>query len=84
MEKAKLDETLETEKQRIDLAKKVGMVVVTEYKGKPFEYAAFESLLESKLVDDFDREFFGLKPLSADDPRRPKKRGRRKREQATE
>jgi hypothetical protein len=79
-EKALLYEQLEAEKQRLDLARKVGLIIVSEFQDKPFEYKDFQALLDTHLADDFDRAFFGLQVLSADDPRRPKKRGRRKRE----
>jgi hypothetical protein len=77
-EKKLLDEKLETEKQRLDLARKVGMLIVNEFEGKPFEYDEFKALVDNHFTDDFERTFFGLAPLSADDPRRPKRRGRRK------
>ena len=79
-EKAKLAERLATEKQRLDLSRRVGLMVVNEFEGKRFEYDTLQSLLEEHLTTDFDREFFGLKALAADDPRRPKKRGRKKKE----
>ena len=79
-EKAKLAERLATEKQRLDLSRKVGLMVVNEFEGKRFEYDTLQSLLEEHLITDFDREFFGLKTLAADDTRRPKKRGRKKKE----
>jgi len=76
-EKAKLAERLATEQQRLDLSRKVGLLVVNEFQGKPFTYDAFQALLSENLIADFDREFFGLNALAADDPRRPKKRGRK-------
>lgn len=80
-EKSKLDERLETEKQRIELARKIGLLIVSEFEGKPFEYNALQRMLDEHLITNFDREFFGLRPLPEDDPRRPKKRGRKKKEQ---
>ena len=77
--KAKVDARLATEKQQIDLARKVGVIVVSEFQGKAFKYEALEKILDEKLVDDFERDFFSLSPLPADDSRRPKKRGRKKR-----
>jgi hypothetical protein len=77
-EKARFDEKLQSEKQRLDLARKVGLLVVGEFKGKKFEYGEFKTLLATHLVDDFERKFFDLAVLAADDPRRPKKRGRKK------
>ncbi len=81
-EKAELDKNLETEKQKLNLARKVGILIVSEFGGKPFEYKALETLFDKSFTDDFDREFFKLKPLSADDPRKPKRRGRKKKETA--
>jgi len=77
-EKAELDKNLETELQRQNLARKVGMIVVSVFKGQPFEYKDLEVLLDKHFIDDFDREFFKLEPLSAHDPRRSKRRGRKK------
>ena len=79
-EKSKLDERLQTEKQRIELARKVGLLVVSEFEGKPFEYSTLERMLDEHLLTNYDREFFGLKALPEDDPRKPKKRGRKKKE----
>lgn len=79
-EKAELDKNLETEKQRLNLSRKVGIILMTEFEGKPFEYKAFESLLDKNLIDDFERGFFNLKPLQVGDPRKPKQRGRKKKE----
>ncbi|MCL2028997.1 MAG: hypothetical protein FWG97_01035 [Deltaproteobacteria bacterium] len=79
-EKAELDKSLESEKLRVNLARKVGIVIMSEFKGKPFEYKELEALFDNNFMDDFDREFFGLKPLSVDDPRKPKRRGRRRKE----
>lgn len=76
-EKVKLAERMETEKQRQDLCRKVGILVVSEFEGKPFEYDSFKALLDEHLIADFDREFFGLMPLAENDPRRPKRRGRK-------
>jgi hypothetical protein len=81
-EKAELDKNLETEKQRLDLAKKVGIIVMTEFEGKPFEYKELETLFEKNFISDFERQFFNLAPLSTDDPRKPKRRGRKKKEEA--
>jgi hypothetical protein len=50
-----------------------------EFQGKLFEYKALETVLDKNFIDDFDRQFFSLKPLLADDPRKPKRRGRKKR-----
>ena len=76
-EKAKLAERMETEKQRIDLSRKVGLLVVNEFEGKSFTYDAFKDLLEKHLITNFDRQFFGFQPLAENDPRRPKRRGRK-------
>ena len=81
-EKAELDKNLETEKQKLNLARKVGILIISEFEGKPFEYKALESLFDKNFTDDFDREFFKLKPLPSDDPRKPKRRGRKKQEKA--
>jgi hypothetical protein len=77
-EKAKIEEKLQNGKQRLDLARKVGMLVIEGFKGKKFEYGELEALLETHLTDDFERKFFGFAALAADDSRRPKKRGRKK------
>ena len=77
-EKAKLKEKLVAEKQQLDLARKVGILIVNEYKGKHFTYSEFEKLLDKHLVSDFERQFFELPILAVDDERRPKKRGRKK------
>lgn len=79
-EKAKLKERMETEKDRQDLARKVGIIILTEFEGKPFEYTALLALFDKHLISDYERQFFNLSPLAEDDPRRPKKRGRRKKE----
>ena len=79
-EKAELDKSLETEKLRLNLARKVGILIMAEFKGKPFEYKELEALFDNNFTEDFDREFFSLKPLSSDDPRKPKRRGRKKKE----
>lgn len=76
-EKSKLKEKLAAEKQQLDLARKVGLLIVNEFKGKHFVYTDLEKLFEKHLISDFDREFFGLTVLAADDERRPKKRGRK-------
>jgi hypothetical protein len=83
-EKAEIDKTLEAEKQRIDLARKVGILVIAEFKGKPFEYKDLEALFDKNFIDDFSREFFNLPILQANDPRKPKRRGRRKKEEVVE
>lgn len=77
-QKAQLAETLEAERQRKNLALKVGLLLLDEYEGKPFEYADFQQLMDSKLTTDFEREAFQLDPLPSGDPRKPKKRGRKK------
>ncbi|MDL2279033.1 hypothetical protein LJC15_00010 [Desulfovibrio sp. OttesenSCG-928-G11] len=79
-EKAKLKERMEAEKDRQDLARKVGIMILTEFEGKAFEYSSLLALFDKHLISDFDRQFFNLPPLAEDDPRRPKKRGRRKKE----
>ena len=79
-QKAQLAETLEAERQRKTLALKLGLLILDEYQGKPFEYTDLHKLLDSKLTTDFEREAFQLEPLPASDPRKPKKRGRRKKE----
>lgn len=81
-EKAEIEKRLETEKQRLELARKVGLIVVNEFQGKRFEYTDLDTLLEKHLVLDFDRQFFDLNVLPENDPRRPKRRGRKKREEA--
>jgi hypothetical protein len=80
-EKAELDKNLETEKHRLNLARKVGILVMTEFQGKPFEYKELEVLFEKNFINDFERQFFNLAPLSTDDPRKPKRRGRKKKEE---
>jgi hypothetical protein len=82
-EKAELDKRLETEKDRLDLSRKVGLLVINEFGGKSFEYSELATLLDTHLVTDFDRNFFALSPLAETDPRRPKKRGRRKKAEMT-
>ena len=77
-EKAKIEENLQSEKRRIDLARKVGMLIIKKFQGKEFEYSEFKALLDTHLTDDFEREFFGFTVLAVDDSRRPKKRGRKK------
>ncbi|MDR1044122.1 MAG: hypothetical protein LBP33_03265 [Candidatus Adiutrix sp.] len=81
-EKADLDQNLEAEKQRFDLARKAGLLVVSEFQGRPFEYKALEALFDKHFIDDYDRAFFNLKPLPANDSRKPKRRGRKKKEAA--
>ena len=83
-EKAELDRNMETEKQRLNLARKVGLLVVSEFQGQPFEYKTLEALFDKHFTDDFDREFFKLNPLPANDPRKPKKRGRKKKKTTAE
>jgi hypothetical protein len=83
-EKAKFDKSLETEKQRLDLARKVGIIVMTEFEGKPFEYKKLEALFDRNFVSDFERQFFNLPLLTSDDPRKPKRRGRKKKEETAE
>lgn len=77
-ERAKLKEKLEADKLLLDLAKRIGIIVLNEFQGKQFMYSSFENILEEKLILDFDRQFFGLRPLPLNDPRRPKRRGGRK------
>ena len=79
-EKAELLEHAEEKKLLQDLARKVGVIVVSEFKGKAFGYQALEKILEEKLISDSERQFFNMQPLAEDDSRRPKKRGRKKRE----
>jgi hypothetical protein len=83
-ERAKIEEKLQSEKQQLDLARKVGLLVVGEFQGKKFEYNELKTLLDANLVDDFERKFFSFTPLAVDDPKRPKKRGRRKAVQPNE
>ena len=54
------------------------MLVVKEFQGKEFKYNELKALLDANLIADFDRKFFNIQALAADDPRRPKKRGRKK------
>ena len=82
-EKAKLKERMEAEKDRQDLAKKVGIMILSEFEGKAFEYIDLQALFDKHLISDFDRQFFNLSPLTEDDPRRPKKRGRKKKDNLT-
>ena len=79
-EKDQVDKGLEEIKKRRDLAYKVGIIMLTEFEGKPFEYADLEALFDKNFTEDFDRNFFNLKPLPPDDPRKTKKRGRKKKE----
>jgi len=74
-QKAQLKERLEQEKNQNELARKVGKLILTKFEGKSFEYQTLKTLLDEKLTSDFDRQFFGLSPLTDDDPRKPKKRG---------
>jgi hypothetical protein len=83
-ERTKIEEKLQSEKQQLDLARKVGLLVVGEFQGKKFEYSELKNLLDEHLISDYERKFFDLSELAADDPRRPKKRGRRKVVQASE
>lgn len=80
-EKAKLKERMEAEKDRQELARKVGLIILSEFKGKAFDYETLLKVFDRLLVKDYDRQFFGLTPLAEDDPKRPKKRGRRKKAQ---
>ena len=68
---------MKAEKDRTELARRLGMLILSEYEGKPFEYTTLQAKLEEVLRTDFDRGFFGFPPLAADDPRRPKPRGRK-------
>ena len=77
-EKANLKQRLEQEKQHIELARRVGLLILNEFKGKSFTYSDFETIIEENLISDYDRDFFGIKPLAENDPRRPKRRGRKK------
>jgi hypothetical protein len=83
-ERAKIEEKLQSEKQQLDLARKVGLLVVGEFQGKKFDYNDLRTLLDEHLISDYERKFFDLSELAVDDPRRPKKRGRRKAVQASE
>ena len=83
-ERAQLLENAEEKKLLQDLARKVGVIVVSEFQGKAFEYQALEKILEENLISDSERQFFNLQPLAEDDPKRPKKRGRKKREMVEE
>ncbi len=71
--------TMERQKQRLDLARKIGVLVLS-FEGNPFEYEEFSKILDEKLTNDFDRTAFKLEVLAENDPRRPKKRGRKKAE----
>ncbi|MDL2268616.1 hypothetical protein LJC41_01370 [Desulfosarcina sp. OttesenSCG-928-G17] len=77
-EKLKLADKIKEEEQKNNLAHKVGLIILDKYKGKNFKYDDFHKLLEQTLVNDFERNFFGFSPLAEDDPRRPKRRGRKK------
>ncbi|MDR2788230.1 MAG: hypothetical protein LBD06_07700 [Candidatus Accumulibacter sp.] len=83
-QRARIEEQLESEKQQLDLSRKVGLLVVKEFQGKPFDYHELKTLLDGNLIFDFDRKFFGLAELDGNDPRRPKKRGRKKAVQTDE
>ena len=83
-EKVKLRERMESEKQRAELARKVGMFVLKDYEKNPHEYTNIINTLSEILISDFDRQFFGLEPLAEDDPKRPRRRGRRKKESEDE
>ncbi|MDR1397691.1 MAG: hypothetical protein LBJ14_08170 [Desulfarculales bacterium] len=76
--KSQLAEKLKTEKQQLDLARRVGVLILQEFQGKSFEYQELLAVFDKNLVLDFDREFFSLKPLPADNKNKPKTRGRKK------
>lgn len=75
--KAELADKAKEAKQLNELARKVGVIIIKKYEGKPFEHKDLQGALDEALTADEDRTFFGFKPLAADDPRRPKKRGRK-------
>jgi len=77
-QKKELAEKIKIDKQRNDLARRVGMIIMSKYEGNYFEYEDFRNTLAEQLTADFDREFFGFDILPIDDPRRPKKRGRKR------
>ena len=79
-EKKKLAENMKTEKQREALTRKVGKFVLKEIQEDPTKYSDLQDALDSVLNDDFDRSFFKLPLLPEGDPRRPKPRGRKKKE----
>ena len=72
-----LEEQKKVEKEYEGLARKVGMLIVTKFKGESFEYDEFKKLLDDTFVIDSERQFFNLEPLAENDERRPKKRGGR-------
>ena len=76
-EKKQLADKVKAEKAQKELGRRLGMVVLKEYEGKPFEYADLKGKLDEVLKTDHDRGFFGLSPLPMDDPRRSKQRGRK-------
>jgi len=76
-EKKQLADKMKAEKVQKELGRRLGMLILKEYEGKPFEYADLKGKLDEVLKADHDREFFGLSPLAVDDPRRPKPRGRK-------
>jgi len=67
--------TWQTEQQRLDLSRKVGLLVVNEFQSKSFAYDALQTPLSEHLIADFDREYFNLASLAINDPRRAKPRG---------
>lgn len=78
-QKKELAEKVKNQKQKTELARKVGLLVLS-FDGKSFDYAELEKMFDEKLTSDFDRSFFGLKELAENDSRKPKKRGRKKAE----
>jgi seryl-tRNA synthetase len=79
-EKRQLAENIKAEKQRETLAHKVGKFFLKEVEANPSKYSDLQDALDSVLNDDFERSFFKLPLLPDGDPRRPKPRGRRKKE----
>lgn len=79
-EKKQLAEKVKAEKQREVLGRKVGKFVLKEVEADPTKYSELQDALDGVLNDDFDRSFFKLPLLPEGDPRRPKPRGRRKKE----
>ena len=79
-EKKQLAENMKAEKQREALARKIGKFFLKEIEGDPTKYSDLQDALDEILNDDFDRSFFKLPLLAEGDPRRPKQRGRKKKD----
>ncbi len=81
LKKAEIAEKVEEAKFLNGLARKVGLLIVKKFEGKPFQYEDLRDTLNEVLIADTERTFFDLAILPADDPRRPKRRGRKPREE---